>query len=87
MKHQKPKQQQAASSVRQFGLEPAQVVERIEPPKPRRYTPPKCSICTAIRPEGQDFTEVYSVKREGEYTIRYCRCNFCRNTFKDSQRG
>ena len=55
-------------------------------PKARRYSPPSCSACTALRPEGKDFTEVYSTKREGEYVFRYCRCKFCGNTFKDSER-
>jgi hypothetical protein len=53
--------------------------------KPRRYVPPSCSLCTALRPKGQDFTSVYATKQIGTYIIRHCKCGFCGNTFKDSQ--
>lgn len=56
-------------------------------PKPRRYSPPQCSSCTAIRPADKDYTSVYSVKRESEYTIRFCKCGYCGNTFKDTEKN
>lgn len=56
--------------------------------KPRRYVPPNCSACTALRPvRTESYTEVYTTRREGEYTIRYCRCGFCGNTFKDAAKS
>lgn len=55
--------------------------------EPRRYAPPQCSACTAIRPAGKDYTSVYAVKRDTEFTIRYCKCGYCNNTFKDMQRN
>jgi len=54
--------------------------------QPRRYTPPCCSICTGLRPAGTDYVSVYTTRNEGEYFIRYCRCGFCNNTFKDIQK-
>ena len=60
--------------------------ERIAEPVPRRYTPPSCTVCTSLRPANTDYTSVYSVHREAGYTIRYCKCGFCGNTFKDLER-
>ena len=54
--------------------------------KPKRYTPPPCTSCTAIRPANKDFTSVYAVRREFNYTVRYCKCGFCGNTFQDYER-
>jgi hypothetical protein len=53
-----------------------------EEPKPRRYVPPSCSACTALRPAGDEFTKVYSIHRDSQHVTRYCRCEFCGNTFK-----
>ena len=58
----------------------------VEELQPRRYAPPQCSVCTELRPQGTDYTSVYAVKRDNEYTIRYCKCAFCGNTFKDTER-
>lgn len=55
-------------------------------PKARRYCPPACSQCTALRPTGKDYTEVYRTTREDGYIFRYCKCGYCGNTFKDSER-
>lgn len=54
--------------------------------KPRRYSPPQCSACTALRQPNVDYTSVYSIRRDGEYIVRYCRCGFCGNTFKDLEK-
>ena len=64
---------------------PTPVVETV--PQPKRYTPPHCSMCTEVRPTGKDYTSVYAVRRETEYTIRYCKCAFCGNTFKDTEKN
>ena len=54
--------------------------------KPKRYTPPNCSACTALRPKPSDsYVSVYHTKREGDHVFRYCKCGFCGNTFKDAE--
>lgn len=72
---------------RQFGPAAEAVVERIEPPKPKRYVPPKCSMCTALRPESHSGeADVTRTTHDGGYTIRYCKCRYCGNTFKSLQK-
>lgn len=69
---------------RQFGP-PAEVVvkriEVIEPPKPRvtSFVPRPCSACTALREEGSNYSRVTSTQGN----IRYCKCGFCNNTWKE----
>jgi hypothetical protein len=54
-----------------------------EPLTPKRYTPPNCSVCTALRARPADnFVSVYHTRRESGYVFRYCKCGFCGNTFK-----
>jgi len=79
----KPKRKQGS---RQFGLAEDAIVERIELPQPKRYSPPKCSACTALRSGDDNYTEVYRTARESGYTVRYCKCRFCGNTFKDLEK-
>lgn len=56
----------------------------IDVPKPRRYVPRPCSMCTVLRPNVADnYSEVYGVKREGATIIRYCRCKFCKNDWRE----
>ena len=58
--------------------------EVVELPKPRRFTPRDCSLCTENRKrsgmEGKSFTQVYG--QAGN--LRYCRCKFCGNSWKES---
>jgi hypothetical protein len=74
---------------RQFGPPTEAVVEAIEPPKPvegpqpRLYAPRPCSMCTALRPKGTNYTRVYGHGRDDNKIVRYCRCGFCGHTFKD----
>jgi hypothetical protein len=56
----------------------------IELPKPRVYAPPSCTLCSNDRPKGMDYTRVYKTHRVDGFIIRYCRCDFCGNTYKDS---
>ena len=50
---------------------------------PKRYTPPNCSSCIALRPKvDTSYVSVYHTKREGGFVVRYCKCGFCGNTFK-----
>ena len=54
-------------------------------PKPRRYVPKPCSMCTALRPnKAENYTEVVRTMQESTMTIRYCRCRFCGNTWKET---
>jgi|GEM_PF-3439606 len=62
------------------------VINTMPEPKPRRYVPPKCSMCTALRPSGTDYTEVYRTRYDDGYTVRHCKCGFCGNTFKHISR-
>ena len=54
-------------------------------PKPRLFIPADCSTCVSLRVGGDDdrqYTRVYVTKREGNSVIRYIRCDYCGNTFK-----
>jgi len=46
----------------------------------RTFTAKPCSVCTALREPDTNFTRVYASRGN----IRYCRCSFCNNTWKDS---
>ena len=46
----------------------------------KRYTPPGCPMCQAVRPKG-NYTDVYCTRGK----IRYCRCRFCGTTFSDTE--
>lgn len=56
--------------------------DAIEPDAPRakRYVPRECTSCTAIRPSGRSYSEVYGTVG----SIRYCRCRFCGCQWKES---
>lgn len=45
--------------------------------KPRRFTPRPCTSCTALRPNGTSYSEVYHTRGN----LRYCKCKFCGNTW------
>ena len=61
--------------------------EGVTVPVPKRYVPPNCSMCTALRPKPElSYVEVTTVRREDGYVVRYCRCSFCANTFKHSEK-
>jgi hypothetical protein len=49
----------------------------IEEIKPRRFTPRPCTACTALRPNGASYSEVYHTRGN----LRYCKCKFCGNTW------
>jgi hypothetical protein len=47
-------------------------------PRPRAFVPPACSQCTALRPANTNYSRVYATKE----AFRYCKCDYCGNTFK-----
>lgn len=51
--------------------------------EPRKFTPPNCSMCTALRPSPEsNYVRVFTTRHETNYTVRYCKCHFCGNSFK-----
>ena len=54
--------------------------------KPKRYVPRECNACTALRPEGKLYAEVYSTFRRTDGVYRYCRCRYCQNTWMSVDR-
>ena len=55
--------------------------------KPKRYSPPNCSQCTALRPTPEsNYVNVYKTIHEAGCIVRYCKCGYCPNTFKDVQK-
>jgi hypothetical protein len=55
--------------------------------QPKRYTPPNCSMCTELRPKPDlSYVTVYHTRREDGYIFHYCKCSFCNNTFKHSEK-
>jgi len=49
----------------------------IELPKPREFEAKACSACAGIRPIGKSYSRVYCTRGR----VRYCRCDFCGNTW------
>ncbi len=64
---------------RMQALEQTQQVER--QPEPRRYDPPPCSTCAELR-EGKNYSRVSRTIQQGQKILRYSRCEFCGNSFK-----
>ena len=46
----------------------------------RTFIAKPCTLCTALREPDTNFTRVYASRGN----IRYCRCSYCNNTWKDS---
>lgn len=46
----------------------------------RTFVAKPCSVCQALREPDTNFTRVYASRGN----VRYCRCSFCNNTWKDS---
>lgn len=64
----------------------AQDERTIEMPKPRvtQFVARDCTACTALRDakeetKGKSFSRVYSTVGR----VRYCKCGFCGNTWKE----
>jgi len=72
-----------AAGIDQVPSEAGRVAEGTEAVA-KKYTPPGCPMCQAVRPKGTNYTDVYCVRKDNCYTVRYCRCRFCANTFKDA---
>lgn len=53
-------------------------------PKPRAFTPKPCVCCRALREVGTNYSRVYAVRHDGPTLVRYIRCSFCGNTWKES---
>jgi hypothetical protein len=49
--------------------------------KPRQFVPKQCPACQAFT-GSRNYTRVYAVKREAGMVVRYCKCGYCGNTFK-----
>jgi NAD-dependent SIR2 family protein deacetylase len=46
----------------------------------KTFTARPCSSCEALRQSGTNYTRVYATRGN----VRYCRCHYCGNTWKDS---
>jgi len=51
--------------------------------KPKVYTPPPCTNCESRRPPNTNYSQVFSVHRTQGKVIRYIKCSYCLNRFKD----
>lgn len=55
-------------------------------PRVRTFTAKPCTACTALRESDPsvdgtaNFTRVFATRGN----VRYCRCHYCQNTWKDS---
>lgn len=69
------------------GCRDLEIVASVEVPKPKRYSPPPCSSCTALREPNTNYTHVRDkpIIRDG-YLVRYLKCKWCNNTWKDVQK-
>lgn len=64
-----------------------EVEPKPDPPKERKprvtsFVPAPCSSCTSLREDGSNYSRVYSTHRGSGAVVRYCKCDFCGNTFK-----
>jgi hypothetical protein len=50
-------------------------------PRVRTFSAKPCTSCEALREVGTNFTRVFATRGN----VRYCRCHFCGNTWKDSE--
>jgi hypothetical protein len=48
-------------------------------PRVSSFVPQPCSCCTALRPADTNYSRVMSTQGR----IRYCKCTFCGNTWKE----
>ena len=46
----------------------------------RTFIAKPCTLCTALRGKDTNFTRVYASRGN----VRYCKCHYCNNTWKDS---
>lgn len=46
----------------------------------RTFVAKPCTLCTALRGPATNFTRVYASRGN----VRYCKCHYCNNTWKDS---
>jgi aspartate carbamoyltransferase regulatory subunit len=46
----------------------------------RTFTAKPCAACAALREPDTNFTRVFATRGN----VRYCRCHYCGNTWKDS---
>ena len=46
----------------------------------RTFIAKPCTLCTALRGKDTNYTRVYATRD----SVRYCRCEYCNNTWKDS---
>jgi formate dehydrogenase maturation protein FdhE len=59
----------------------SQVPTIIEPrARSRTFTAKPCTLCSALRDPNTNFTRVYATRDR----VRYCKCTYCNNTWKDS---
>ena len=84
MKYQRPVETESVDEVVYFhDGRPPEIIKpnHTEIPKPRitSYVAPPCTACTALRPEGKNYSRVETTRGR----VRYCKCKYCGNTFKD----
>jgi len=56
---------------------PRKQKKRKADPKPRAFVARPCTACMAVREPATNYSRVYSTKGR----IRYCKCDFCGNTW------
>ena len=49
---------------------------------PREFAPKACSLCTQDRIAGSNYSRVYKTLRVDGVVVRYIKCGFCGNTYK-----
>lgn len=48
----------------------------------RTFIAKPCTLCTALRGQDTNYTRVYATRE----TARYCKCDYCGNTWKDLEK-
>ena len=48
----------------------------------RTFVARPCSVCQALREPNTNYTRVYATRE----TARYCKCDYCGNTWKDLEK-
>lgn len=63
------------------------VVEAEAKPRVTSFVARPCSACEGLRPNGTNYSRVYCVTRQDAKVVRYVKCSYCGNTWKQITAG
>lgn len=78
----KTEQRSIPQETRRLGAEATveKIVVGMAFARSKTFTARPCTSCEALRQSGTNYTRVYATRGN----VRYCRCHYCGNTWKDT---